>query len=230
MAQILIEAGFDKAGESDKAQILIKAGSIQDLKNKTAMQLGVAARSKMPLMRSRGQAQDIRRTLQPGAFDTAKAQSPCLLTHLMKLCEADEVDEVRRLLASGTVVDINARIDGNGSTALTVAADSGATNVLGVLIKELPGYVTEAKDANASLLDGTTLLMLACRYGHADTCSEQIEHCTHKLLPQRSIVQLTFASARVTGWSCCWADALTRPWRTRRVAPAPSLSRQETAG
>jgi ankyrin repeat protein len=215
VAQILIEAGFDKAG------------SIQDLKNKTAMQLGVAARSKMPLMRSRGQAQDIRRTLQPGAFDTAKAQR--LLTPLMELCEADDVDEVRRLLASGTVVDINARIDG-GSTALTVAADSGATNVLGVLIKELPGYVTEAKDANASLLDGTTLLMLACRYGHADTCSEQIEHCTHKLLPQRSIVQLTFASARVTGWSCCWADALTRPWRTRRVAPAPSLSRQETAG
>ena len=69
------------------------------------------------------------------------------------------------------------QVSRNGSTALTVAADCGATSVLDALIKEVPGYIEESKlkDANASLPDGTTLLMLACRYGHMDTCVEQIE-------------------------------------------------------
>ena len=102
--------------------------------------------------------------------ESANPLDTAAVTPLMMACRAGDLVEVVRLLEQGDGPSLAAAVSRRGCTALTMAADMGRVEVVTELLKRGVSRPDEA------VKDGTTALMLACRYGHASTVDVLIAH------------------------------------------------------
>ncbi len=93
---------------------------------------------------------------------------PATFTPLMRACRSRNLAEVRRLLDAHP--SSASAVSRRGCTALTMAVDMGFTEIAAEMLRR------KVSEPDEALKDGTSALMLSCRYGHATTVELLIEH------------------------------------------------------